>query len=108
MQLAYWSGAIVMRLISSSRQRKFKVEDERGALYEALERFATEVGNRPFLAGPRPGRADFNIYGVMRSCEGFCTERDVFANAPAYVAWYQRMQEAVGTGQARFRGERAV
>merc|ERR1719163_2683737 len=45
MFLAYWSGAMVMRILASVRQRKYKVENEREAFYEALERFAAEVGD---------------------------------------------------------------
>eukprot|EP00929_Paragymnodinium_shiwhaense_P101166 TRINITY_DN64040_c0_g1_i1.p1 TRINITY_DN64040_c0_g1~~TRINITY_DN64040_c0_g1_i1.p1 ORF type:complete len:397 (-),score=94.91 TRINITY_DN64040_c0_g1_i1:264-1454(-) len=107
MFLAYWSGAVVMRILASVRQRKFKVENEREALYEALERFASEVGDKPFLAGNKPGRADFNIYGVMRSCEGFPTERDARAKAPRFAAWYNRMEKIIGPSRATFRGGEA-
>lgn len=104
---AAWSGTVMMWGVAKARQRKWAIEDERAALYEAAELFADAVreGGGPFFAGPRPGRVDFNVYGILRSTESFQTERDLVANCKAILPWYEAMHEAVGSSKAQNLGE---
>lgn len=92
------SGTVVMWGVAKVRKRKFKVEDERLALYEALEHFAAAVdrGGCQFLGGSKPGAVDFNVYGILRSAESCQTERDMLDNCKKILPWYNAMSELVG------------
>jgi len=99
---AAFVGTVMMWGVAKVRRRQSGVEDERGALYEALECFAAAVrsGGAPFLGGSRPGAADFNVYGVLRSTESFQTERDWLENCQGILPWYRAMESAVGPSSA--------
>jgi len=96
------TGTVLMWGVSKARRRRFAVADERAALYEAADTFALAVqrGGGPFLGGERPGAADFNTYGVLRSAEGCLTERDLMEQCPAILPWYSSMRKAVGPTRA--------
>jgi len=97
---AHLSGTLVMWLVSKSRKKKYKVDNEREALYGALNEFVEAVGRRTFLGGETPNEADFNIFGILKSIEGFRCEQDVFQNSKI-GPWYQSMQRVVGGTRAR-------
>lgn len=92
------SGTVVMWGLAKARKRKYGVDDERAALFEAVETFAgaVERGGGPFLGGERPGAVDFNVYGILRSAEACQTERDVFEGCPRILPWYGSMRKVVG------------
>lgn len=97
-----WSGTVVMWGVAKAKKRKFGISDERAALYEACETFASAVdkGGKPFLAGDQPGAADFNVYGVLKSTESCQTERDILANCQGLLPWWGSMEKVVGPTQA--------
>jgi len=99
---AAFSGTVVMWGVAKSRKKKFQVPDEREALYEAIELFASAVkaGGGAFMGGKTPGAVDFNVYGILRSAECCQTERDFFEKCPNLWPWYTAMQEAVGPSMA--------
>lgn len=96
------SGTAVMWGVAKLRKRKYGVEQERAALYEALDLFASAVGSGGgrFLGGDRPGAVDFNVYGILKSAEGCQTERDFMASCPSIMPWYHAMADAVGPSMA--------
>jgi microsomal prostaglandin-E synthase 2 len=101
----YWSGVLVMRMVAGKRREKFKVEagDERRKLYEAMSMMVKEgleEMEKPFIGGVRPNKADFNVYGVIRSTEGFDTQKDLFENVPEVKVWYNKMQAVCGSSMA--------
>eukprot|EP00933_Yihiella_yeosuensis_P019986 TRINITY_DN1610_c2_g2_i3.p1 TRINITY_DN1610_c2_g2~~TRINITY_DN1610_c2_g2_i3.p1 ORF type:complete len:376 (-),score=76.89 TRINITY_DN1610_c2_g2_i3:87-1154(-) len=93
---AAFSGTVVMYAVAKMRKRKFEVPDERVALYEACDAFASAVktGGKSFLGGDRPGAVDFNVYGILRSTEACQTERDLAADCPSLTPWYDVMKAA--------------
>merc|ERR1712060_359538 len=97
------SGTAVMWAVAKSRTKKYKVENQRAALYEALDAFAAAVkeGGGSFMGGSKPGVVDFNVYGILRSAEGMQTERDVYAECPGILPWYDAMHEAIGPSCAK-------
>ena len=98
-----WSGTLVMTLVAKKRLKSLGLEkgEEREALYDAVRMFlSTGLAKHPFLGGEAPNKADFNIYGVMRSIEGFSTQDDLFRNVPEFGFWYSRMEAAVGESMA--------
>ena len=98
-----WSGTVVMTMVASKRRKTLGLEkgQEREALYDAIRMFLdTGLAKHPFLGGDSPNKADFNIYGVMRSIEGFSTQSDLFQNVSEFGFWYSRMEAAVGDSMA--------
>lgn len=97
------SGTAVMYVVANRRTKKYKVENPRAALYEALDAFAVAVkeGGGSFMGGSKPGVVDFNVYGILRSAEGMQTERDVYAECPSILKWYDAMHEVIGTSCAK-------
>ncbi|KAF4657797.1 Prostaglandin E synthase 2 [Perkinsus chesapeaki] len=97
----YWSGTFVMMMVSGARRKKYHLPkgEEREALYEALDMMVEQMGDNSFLGGASPCTADFNVYGVLRSVEGFTTERLMWENTKI-KSWYDRMAELVGPSMA--------
>ncbi|KAF4668123.1 Prostaglandin E synthase 2 [Perkinsus olseni] len=97
----YWSGTFVMMMVSGARRKKYHVPkgEERQALYEAVDMMVGQMGENSFLGGKSPCKADFNVYGVLRSVEGFTTERLLWENTKI-KGWYDRMTELVGPSMA--------
>ncbi|KAF4724956.1 Prostaglandin E synthase 2 [Perkinsus olseni] len=97
----YWSGTFVMMMVSGVRRKKYHVPkgEERQALYEAVDMMVDQMGENSFLGGKSPCKADFNVYGVLRSVEGFTTERLLWENTKI-KGWYDRMTELVGPSMA--------
>ncbi|KAF4741330.1 Prostaglandin E synthase 2, partial [Perkinsus olseni] len=97
----YWSGTFVMMMVSGARRKKYHVPkgEERQALYEAVDMMVDQMGENSFLGGKSPCKADFNVYGVLRSVEGFTTERLLWENTKI-KGWYDRMTELVGPSMA--------
>eukprot|EP00927_Polykrikos_kofoidii_P042585 TRINITY_DN3659_c0_g1_i1.p1 TRINITY_DN3659_c0_g1~~TRINITY_DN3659_c0_g1_i1.p1 ORF type:complete len:366 (-),score=45.92 TRINITY_DN3659_c0_g1_i1:204-1301(-) len=100
---AAFSGTVVMWAVAKSRKRKFGVADERLALYESVDAFAEAVksGGGRFLGGERPGTADFNVFGILKSAEGCQTERDFLEKCSSILPWYNSMVEVVGPSCAK-------
>jgi len=92
------SGTVVMWAVAKNRKKKFGVPDERAALFESLDLFASAVssGGGKFLGGDKPGAVDFNVYGIMRSTEGCQTERDFTEQCKGILPWWSAMNEVVG------------
>lgn len=79
-------------------KKKHGIEDERAALYDALNDFAAAVGpKRDFLGGKHPCLADTATFGVLRAVKGMDTFADVMQHT-AIAPWYQRMDQLVGEG----------
>mmetsp|Transcript_35092 Transcript_35092/g.74657 ORF Transcript_35092/g.74657 Transcript_35092/m.74657 type:complete len:356 (-) Transcript_35092:199-1266(-) len=99
---AAWSGTAVMWAVARSRKKKYEIPDERQALYESLEHFASAVaaGEGAFFGGSKPGAVDFNVYGILRSTEGCQTERDFQDNCEKIMPWWNAMNKVVGPSQA--------
>ena len=95
----FWSGTAVMTWVARKRRKSLgiKAGEERRALCEALRMFVeTGLGTMNFLGGQEPSEADFNVFGVIRSMEGFDTQSEIFSSVLGVEAWYRRMSEKVG------------
>jgi microsomal prostaglandin-E synthase 2 len=103
--VVYWSGVAVMTVVAGKRRSRFNVNkgDERDSLYTAMKMFIADGldgGSKTFLGGDRPNKADFNVYGVIRSTEGFDTQRDLFEKVPEIRVWYEAMRGVCGESTA--------
>ena len=93
---AKYAGAGIMFAISKRLKKRHNIENERQALYDAVNEWLGAVGERKFLAGnSEPGEADLAVFGTLRSIEGLTTFDDVMANTKL-SGWYERMTAAVG------------
>ena len=67
-----------MFMVSKKYKSKYGFEDERTALYEAANKWADALGERDFMGGTVPNKADLAVFGVLRSIEGL----DAFTYVP--------------------------
>ena len=88
-----------MNIVSRLRKKKNDVEDERQALCECLDSFVDAMGDRDYIGGKRPSRVDFNVYGILKSIEGFTTEKDMLVGCKI-GQWYQLMKIRCGESNA--------
>ncbi|GLE09255.1 hypothetical protein PINS_up020864 [Pythium insidiosum] len=95
-RLSKYSGAVIMYLIAKRSKKKYGIEDERQALYDALESWVSAVGDRAFLGGSVPNMADLSVFGVLRAMKGLQTFDDLMANT-TIQPWFDRMTDRVGS-----------
>lgn len=94
-----YSGAAAMYLIGRRLKKKYKIDDEREAIFEAMERWmaAVEKSGGKFLSGKdEPGVADLTVYGVLKAIQKFDTFADIRANNASLAEWFDRTKVAVG------------
>lgn len=91
-----YTGAVLMYAISKRLKKKYGFQDEREALYSAVQQWLERgVADRRFAGGDTPNKADVEVFGVLRALEGYTTFRDLQENT-RMAPWYAAMQEAVG------------
>jgi microsomal prostaglandin-E synthase 2 len=94
--MSKYAGAAVMYLIAKKSKKKYEIEDERQALYEAVDAWLEAIGpQRAFLGGKEPNMADLSVFGVIRSVQGLDTFEDLMQNTQL-KPWFTRMTEKVG------------
>eukprot|EP00186_Timspurckia_oligopyrenoides_P000154 CAMPEP_0182446514 /NCGR_PEP_ID=MMETSP1172-20130603/4255_1 /TAXON_ID=708627 /ORGANISM="Timspurckia oligopyrenoides, Strain CCMP3278" /LENGTH=98 /DNA_ID=CAMNT_0024642459 /DNA_START=159 /DNA_END=455 /DNA_ORIENTATION=- len=85
----------MMYFVSKKLKKKYNIDDEREALYEAVNSFIDAVGDKAFLGGNEPNLADIAVFGVLRSIENYDTFKDMITNSKV-SPWYTRMTEKTG------------
>lgn len=93
--MSKYAGAVVMFFIAKKLKTKYAIEDEREALYAAIEAYMGAVGDREFLGGSEPNMADLSVFGVVRSVAGLDTFDDLMAHT-SIKPWFTRMTDRVG------------
>lgn len=93
--MSKYAGAVIMYLIAKRSKKKYGIEDERLALYDALDSWVAAVGDKQFLGGNEPNMADLSLFGVIRSVVGLDTFDAVMQNT-SIEPWFTRMTNAVG------------
>uniref|UniRef100_A0AAV1UF05 GST C-terminal domain-containing protein n=1 Tax=Peronospora matthiolae TaxID=2874970 RepID=A0AAV1UF05_9STRA len=95
--LSKYVGAMVMYLIAKRSKKKYGIDDERLALYAALNSWADAVGDkRMFLGGHEPNKADLSVFGVLRAMHGLDTYNDVMRETKIWP-WFRCMTDRVGS-----------
>lgn len=94
-RLSKYSGAMIMYLVAKRSKKKYGIEDERVALYAALNAWVDAVGDRPFLGGHAPNMADLSVFGVLRAIQGLQTFDDMMQHV-SIEPWFTRMAATVG------------
>lgn len=94
--LNQWVGATAMWAAQGKLKKKYNIDDERTALFHALDEWVSAMGDKPFLGGKVPNLGDVAVYGCIKAISGLDTHRDVLEHTKV-GPWYQRVQEAVGS-----------
>ncbi|KAG7376750.1 Prostaglandin E synthase 2 [Phytophthora pseudosyringae] len=95
-RMAKYAGAVVMYLIAKRSKKKYSIDDERQALYEALNSWVGAIGDkRAFLGGNEPNMADLSVFGVLRAMHGLDTYTDMMRETNI-EPWFTRMTAKVG------------
>eukprot|EP00940_MAST-03C_sp_MAST-3C-sp2_P002895 g2895.t1 len=91
-------GAFAMWAFARPKvKRKHGIENERGALRDALDTFGTSaLDGASFVGGNKPSFADISAFGCLRAIENMPAFDEVMAMNADVSAWYRRMQSAVG------------
>ena len=89
-------GPIAMWAAQGKIKKKYDIENEREAMFEAVYKWADAVAlGGTFQGGEVPSLADVCVFGCLRSITGLDTHTAV-VNDPRISVWYQAMIEAVG------------
>lgn len=96
-QASKYLGSSVMYIVSKRLKDKYKIDDERAAIYECGNEWTGEVQARggEFHGGSKPDLADLAVYGVLTSIEGLQTFEDLCEHT-SIGEWYYRMKQTVG------------
>ncbi|RMX69967.1 hypothetical protein KXD40_009656 [Peronospora effusa] len=95
-RVSKYVGAVVMYLIAKRSKKKYEIDDERQALYSALDNWVDAIGDkRPFLGGNEPNMADLSVFGVLRAMHGLDTYNDMMRETNI-KPWFTRMMVKVG------------
>lgn len=88
-------GVVMMHGLSKFvLKKKHHIEEERPALYAAMDDFTDALGSRHFLGGNKPNLADISVFGVIKAVRGMDTWKDLMDNTKV-LPWYERMETAV-------------
>ncbi|KAK1290423.1 hypothetical protein QJS10_CPB18g00008 [Acorus calamus] len=90
-----YAGATAMYFISKKLKKRHNIQDERKALYDAVETWIGGLSDRPFMGGARPNLADLAVFGVLRPIRHLQAGRDLIANTKI-GPWYDRVETLVG------------
>lgn len=102
-----YSGAAAMYFVGKRLKKKYNIDDERAAIYDALQEWVTAIsqnGGKFLAGGDVPGIADLSVYGVLKAIQTFDTFSDLRNNNSALCEWYDRTQAAVGETSITERG----
>uniref|UniRef100_A0A0G4GU15 GST N-terminal domain-containing protein n=1 Tax=Chromera velia CCMP2878 TaxID=1169474 RepID=A0A0G4GU15_9ALVE len=99
-----WLGATAMWMAQGKLKKKYQIEDERGALMEALGTVTKALGGEGksggvgfIKKGESPSFADIAVYSSLRSIEGLETHKDVMEFGDGSLKeWYEKVAKAVG------------
>ena len=90
-------GPVAMWAAQGKIKKKYDIDDERVALFDALYKWADAVdaSKSEFFGGGSPSVADLCVFGCIRAIDGLDTHTDVVSD-PRIQAWYDAMVKVVG------------
>lgn len=93
-------GPVAMWAAQGKIKKKYNIDDERAALYGAVDHWVSAVGDKQFLTGDKPSMADCAVYACFRSISHLKTFAEVMAETKV-EPWYKRMEAAIGESQLK-------
>ena len=99
-----WSNQIVgsffMWMAQGKIKKKYKIENEREAMFDGIAKWVDEgVGKGPYAGGAKPNFADVCVFGCLKAIDRTATWKEIMETT-AIAPWYGRMSEAVEPGNA--------
>ncbi len=91
------AGPLAMLFANGRIKSKYGIVDERAELLKELRKWTDAFQGRLFLHGDAPTLPDLMVFGVLRSIVGLGTFRMVMTENSALQAWYERMEQLVGS-----------
>ena len=100
----YFGALVHAHLVQGRLKKKLGVDDERGALYAAAQKWVDAVDARGgnFLGGNEPNLADLSVFGTFRAIEQLDAAKDLIANT-RIGPWAERMKLKVGKSALQHR-----
>ena len=91
-------GPVAMWAAQGKIKKKYDIDDERAALFDALYTWADTIDASAckFHGGDSPSIADLCVFGCIRAIDGLDTHAEVVSD-PRINSWYNSMVAAVGT-----------
>lgn len=86
--------------VSKRKKKTQGIQEERQALYDAVNEWIRALDDHAFLGGDTPNLADLSVFGVLRSIQSLATFEDLKRNT-SIVPWYDRMRDVVGSSAGR-------
>eukprot|EP00931_Biecheleriopsis_adriatica_P119041 TRINITY_DN94330_c0_g1_i1.p1 TRINITY_DN94330_c0_g1~~TRINITY_DN94330_c0_g1_i1.p1 ORF type:complete len:260 (-),score=57.92 TRINITY_DN94330_c0_g1_i1:61-819(-) len=87
-------GALGMAAAHGKIKKKYGMEDEREALFGAVEAWTEEVGSKDFRGGDKPDLADLAVFGCIRGISELPLHKEL-AEHKAFGPWYSRVESAL-------------
>ncbi|CAK8994018.1 Prostaglandin E synthase 2 (Membrane-associated prostaglandin E synthase-2) (mPGE synthase-2) (Microsomal prostaglandin E synthase 2) (mPGES-2) (Prostaglandin-H(2) E-isomerase) [Cleaved into: Prostaglandin E synthase 2 truncated form] [Durusdinium trenchii] len=87
-------GALGMAAAHGKIKKKYKMDDERDALFAAVDTWTSEVGSKSFRGGDKPDLSDLAVFGCIRGL----SDLPLFAEMTEHKAfgpWFKRVAEVV-------------
>eukprot|EP01134_Creolimax_fragrantissima_P000274 CFRG0274T1 len=94
---AKYIGAFVMYLIGKRNKKRLGIDNERQAMYDALDKWVEEgVADKAFEGGDAPAMIDLEVFGICKALSNMPLFDDIMAHSKIST-WYSRMVEQVGS-----------
>lgn len=91
-------GPVAMWAAQGKIKKKYGIEDEREALFDALNVWVNEIGDKnDFHGGNQPDIADIYTFGTIRALEGMDTYNEILEKNERLRQWYERMVNMIGS-----------
>ena len=90
-------GPVAMWAAQGKIKKKYGIEDEREALFDALNVWLNEIGDdSTFHGGNQPDIADIYTYGTIRALKGMDTYNEILETNERLRKWYVSMERSIG------------
>lgn len=83
-------GALGMAAAHGKIKKKYGMDNERDALFSAVEAWAKEVGSKPFRGGEKPDLADLAVFGCIRGISALPLHQEL-VDHKEFGPWYARV-----------------
>lgn len=89
-------GALGMAAAHGKIKKKYGMENERDALFTAVDAWTAEVGSKAFRGGDKPDLSDLAVFGCIRGISDLPLHAEMEAHK-AFGPWFKRVTEVLQT-----------
>ncbi|GJQ15869.1 hypothetical protein GpartN1_g7660.t1 [Galdieria partita] len=91
-------GPFFLYFMGKKSKWSLDIQDERRELFDELNQWMNDVGDRLFLLGERPCLADLCLFAFVKTLQPFDVMTDI-KNHTHIMSWFRRMEQVVGPSQ---------